>query len=218
MMPKLPTAKRMKLREYWRWHLIAWQNSDMNQREYCEAHDLPLKRFGNWRAELRHEMPPPPVRLLYRRSVLVKPRLKPELNKEKAHLPPGYMPAVPQAPPQGRRYFSPADKRNIVAEISKPANSLSGIARRYGLSRRLLLTWKKTYGPKPDPVIVPVTIIDDGEPVTGPAVEPVLASTNSASTPEIEITLKSGHHMRVPVGADPKTISALLIQLEGASS
>jgi hypothetical protein len=27
----------------------------LNQREYCEAHGLPLKRFGNWRASISIE-------------------------------------------------------------------------------------------------------------------------------------------------------------------
>ena len=61
-MSPLPPRKRMDLREFWFRRLLAWQNSDLNQREYCEANDLPLKRFGNWLAELLHEMPPPTKR------------------------------------------------------------------------------------------------------------------------------------------------------------
>jgi hypothetical protein len=31
------------------------RRSELNQREYCELHGLPLKRFGNWRANVVHD-------------------------------------------------------------------------------------------------------------------------------------------------------------------
>jgi hypothetical protein len=34
---------------FWRAHHEAWQRSDLNQREYCEAQGIPLKAFGNVR-------------------------------------------------------------------------------------------------------------------------------------------------------------------------
>ena len=30
---------------FWRKHHEAWQQSALNQREYCEAHGIPLKAF-----------------------------------------------------------------------------------------------------------------------------------------------------------------------------
>jgi hypothetical protein len=33
----------------------AWQQSALNQREYCEADGIPLKAFGNWRARFKAE-------------------------------------------------------------------------------------------------------------------------------------------------------------------
>ena len=54
---------------FWRAHHEAWQQSALNQREYCEAHGIPLKAFGNWRAKFKAE--PQPVRKpLYRRRGL----------------------------------------------------------------------------------------------------------------------------------------------------
>jgi hypothetical protein len=38
---------------FWRKHHEAWQQSALNQREYCEAHGIPLKAFGNWRAKFK---------------------------------------------------------------------------------------------------------------------------------------------------------------------
>jgi hypothetical protein len=51
----------------------AWQQSALNQREYCEAHGIPLKGFGNWRAKFKAEPQPPVRKLLYRRRGFIPP-------------------------------------------------------------------------------------------------------------------------------------------------
>ena len=56
-MPRLNEARRNELEAFWRAHLEGWAASELNQREYCELHGLPLKRFGNWRAKLRQVEP-----------------------------------------------------------------------------------------------------------------------------------------------------------------
>jgi hypothetical protein len=38
---------------FWRAHHEAWQQSALNQRQYCEPHGIPLKAFGNWRARFK---------------------------------------------------------------------------------------------------------------------------------------------------------------------
>ena len=43
---------------FWRAHHEAWKRSDLNQRQYCEAHDLPQKGFENWRQKFRAEPEP----------------------------------------------------------------------------------------------------------------------------------------------------------------
>src|SRR2546428_12944056 len=53
---------------FWRKHHEAWQQSALNQREYCEAQGIPLKAFGNWRAKFKAEPQPPLRKLLYRRG------------------------------------------------------------------------------------------------------------------------------------------------------
>src|SRR5437588_12723152 len=55
---------------FWRAHNEAWRQSDLNQREYCEAQGLPLKAFGNWRAKFKAEPQLPERKLLYRRGGL----------------------------------------------------------------------------------------------------------------------------------------------------
>ena len=67
-MPRMKAAKRSELESFWRAHLDGWRRSELNQREYCELHGLPLKRFGNWRAKLKHEEPASMGKLLYRRG------------------------------------------------------------------------------------------------------------------------------------------------------
>ena len=44
---------------FWRAHHEAWRQSDLNQREYCEAQGISLKAFGNWRAKFKAEPQPP---------------------------------------------------------------------------------------------------------------------------------------------------------------
>ena len=57
IVPRMTASKNLELESFWRAHLDGWRRSNLNQREYCELHGLPLKRFGNWRAKLRHEEP-----------------------------------------------------------------------------------------------------------------------------------------------------------------
>jgi hypothetical protein len=55
---------------FWRAHHKAWVESELNQREYCEAYGIPLKAFGNWRAKFKAEPQLPARKVLYRRSGL----------------------------------------------------------------------------------------------------------------------------------------------------
>jgi hypothetical protein len=67
-MPRLKSAKRLQVEFFWRAHLKGWRDSDLNQREYCGLHGLPLKRFGNWRATFKDEERVVPEGLLWRRG------------------------------------------------------------------------------------------------------------------------------------------------------
>jgi hypothetical protein len=55
---------------FWRAHHEAWIQSELNQREYCEAYEVPLKAFGNWRAKFKAEPQLPERKVLYRRGGL----------------------------------------------------------------------------------------------------------------------------------------------------
>ena len=101
-MPRVTAAKRTELESFWRGHLDGWRRSDLNQREYCELHGLPLKRFGNWRAKLRHEEPASAGKLLYRCGGGLKHMSK-HMRKEIPSAPSGYIPSARSGGPGRRR-------------------------------------------------------------------------------------------------------------------
>ena len=99
------TGSRVRYGEaFWRAHHEAWQQSALNQREYCEAHGIPLKAFGNWRAKFKAEPQPPVRKLLYRRR-----GLSHTLSHSLSHMTYGCAePIVPPARGGHRRKFSEA--------------------------------------------------------------------------------------------------------------
>jgi hypothetical protein len=70
--------------DFWRAHHEAWKRSDLNQRQYCEAEGIPLKAFGNWRAEFKAKPQPPEHKLLHRRRQLSHP-LSPPVSHPLSH-------------------------------------------------------------------------------------------------------------------------------------
>ncbi len=139
-MPDKPLSRVRYDEAFWRAHHEAWRQSELNQREYCEAQGIPLKAFGNWRAKFKAEPQPPARKLLFRRGGLSHPlshSLSHSLSDMTNGLPePG--PMVPPAREGHRRRFSEADKRQIVEEAVQPGASLSEVARRYEIAARVL--------------------------------------------------------------------------------
>jgi hypothetical protein len=148
---------------FWRAHHEAWGRSELNQREYCEAHGIPLKAFGNWRAKFKAEPQPPERKLLYRRSGLSH-TLSHSLSHPLSHVTypssPLPRPVVPPARDGHRRRFSESDRRRILEDAAQPDASLAMIARRYGIARRVLCRWKQEL----TPVFVAVEITDANAP------------------------------------------------------
>ncbi len=144
---------------FWRKHHEAWQQSALNQREYCEAHGIPLKAFGNWRARFKAERQLPVRKLLYRRGHLSH-GLSHSLSHGLSHDLPVSGPIVPPAREGHRRRFSEADKRQILAEAIRPDARFSEVARRYGIAERVLFRWKQELTAAAAPVFVAVEIAD----------------------------------------------------------
>lgn len=205
-MSRWPADYRLELEAFWRSHHEAWRRSELNQREYCEANGLPLKRFGNWRSKFKTE-PEVTGKLLYRRGGGLS-----HMTKWASHMTNEVGPPVPDPAKTvaGRRTFSEVEKQRLVDEASRPGVTLSQVARRYGIDRRVLFRWKEVLRPKEPkaepspPVFAPVQVMDAA------AVE-----TPAMPSPAIEIELAGGRRVRFERDADPETMRRLVGLLEG---
>ena len=146
------SARRTRYGEaFWRTHHEAWKRSELNQREYCAAQGISLKAFGNWRAKFKAEPEALLRKLLYRRggvSHILGHTLSHGLSHTLSHVtyPSCALPTAPLVlPPRAghRRQFGEADRRHILAEAAEPGASLSEVARRYGIARRVLCRWRQ---------------------------------------------------------------------------
>ncbi|MCH8154253.1 MAG: transposase [Proteobacteria bacterium] len=214
----MTAGKRSELESFWRAHLEGWRRSDLNQREYCELHGLPLKRFGNWRAKLKHEEPASAGKLLYRRGGGLKHMPK-HMLKENPPAPSSDIPSARSGGPGKRRNFRAADKRRIVEETCREGASVSDVARKYGIGTRLLFSWKQELAPaaKTETTFLPVTITDAPEqsaetPASLPGPAPVIVER---SAPGIEVELIGGRRVRFERDVDPETVRRLVSLLEG---
>ena len=220
-MPRITAGKRSELESFWRAHLEGWRRSELNQREYCELHGLPLKRFGNWRAKLKHEEPASAGKLLYRRGGGLRHMSRHVSSKETASAPATYIPSASATPPNGRRQFSKADKKRILAEIDRPGGSVSGVAKRHGISVPLLFRWKRELAASPRTTFLPVTVTQSPTQSGGPAADPLPASTVPGPViverlaPGIEVELIGGRRVRFDRDVDPETVRRLVSLLEG---
>ena len=217
-MPRLTAGKRTELEVFWRAHLDGWRRSDLNQREYCAAHGLPLKRFGNWRATLKHEEPSSTGKLLWRRGGSLKPMSEPMLKETPSALS-SALPSARSGSSGRRRTFSEADKRRIVEEACREGASVSGVARKYGIGARLVFSWKKALTPEVTvgTIFLPVTVTDAPEqpvevPQSMPGPGPVIVER---SAPGIEVELIGGRRVRFERDVDPETVHRLVSLLEG---
>lgn len=148
---------------FWRAHHEAWKRSDLNQRQYCEAHGLPQKGFENWRQKFRAEPEPAQRKLLYRRRGLsppLSPPVSPPLSPGSHPSSHAEQPIVPRPREGHRRRFSGADKAWILEEAACPGVSAADVARRYGIAERILRRWKQELVAAPVFVSVQITDAD----------------------------------------------------------
>lgn len=108
-----------------------------------------------------------------------------------------------------RRHWSDADKLRIVEESLVGHRQASAAARRHGISRSLLTTWRRQYrsgelGTVRPPTFTPLAL-------AGEARETAVEAPR-ASTPEdrLEIVLRNGRRLVVPVTVDPEALARLL--------
>src|SRR6266545_6241693 len=149
------------------------KRSDLNQRQYCEAEGIPLKAFGNWRAQFKAEPQPPERKLLYRRRPLsppLSPPASPPLSPVTYPSSRFAGPIVPRPREGHRRRFSDADKQWILDEAARPDARAAEVARRYGIAQRVLRRWKQELAATV-PAFVAVQVTDTDVPPS--AKEPV---------------------------------------------
>jgi len=122
-----------------------------------------------------------------------------------------------------RRSFSDEDKARIVAEIVTSGDSVSGVARRHGLSPQQLFGWRRQMresqvglseadGLQFVPAVVDVASL--ASPVRRQRKAPQCKAEPGAGTIEVEI---DGVTVRVGRGADVKTVKAVLHALKAGA-
>jgi transposase len=117
--------------------------------------------------------------------------------------------------PERRRRWSEDEKTTILAELSKPGVKGAEIARRYGVSRGLLYTWRKEAGlgkaPRDAPAMKFAPVLLAG---LGPQAEMPAAPISPGSFIEIEM---KGARVRLPGNAPSSTVTAAIKALRGRS-
>lgn len=111
-----------------------------------------------------------------------------------------------------RRRWTDDEKLKIVLESLQAPRAVSSTARRYGISRSLLLTWRRSFGTRtsnsePQPAFVPAMVMPDQ-----PSAPPVALAKPASGRMEIVV----GEACRVIVDAsvDMTALSRVLDLLE----
>lgn len=113
--------------------------------------------------------------------------------------------------PERRRRWGSEEKARLVAEIVVPGAKVTEIARRHGISRSLLYTWRReaereavSNGGAPTfPDLVPVMIADARE-------VPKASAVTARQTGAIEIVLPGGVRVTVRGRIEERTLRAVL--------
>jgi transposase len=108
-----------------------------------------------------------------------------------------------------RRRWSEDEKLKIVLESLQAPRQVAATARRYGVSRSLLLRWRRSFRPEPrdtQPGFVPAMVVAE----SGPTPCPVAPASSSGS---IEIEFAAGARMRITGAVDAATLKAAVAAL-----
>ena len=109
-----------------------------------------------------------------------------------------------------RRRWSEDEKLKIVLESLQAPRQVAATARRYGVSRSLLLRWRRSFRPEPkesadQTSFVPALVARESRTMPGP-VGPV-------SSGAIEIEFAAGVRMRITGAVDAATLKAAVAAL-----
>jgi transposase len=111
-----------------------------------------------------------------------------------------------------RRRWSEDEKLKIVVESLQAPRQVAATARRYGVSRSLLLRWRRSFHPEPKEATeqlgfaAAMVVPEPGMPA-GPV--------RSAGSGAIEIEFAAGARMRITGAVDATTLTAAVTALAG---
>jgi len=118
-----------------------------------------------------------------------------------------------------RRRWSKEERAQILAESFAPGSNVAAVARRHGVSGGLLHCWRKQARAQgaekaaPDvPIFVPIAIAGQSGSFLSGSTAAAAAKDRPPSERMIEIET-AGALVRVPIGADSKTLSIVLAAL-----
>ena len=112
-----------------------------------------------------------------------------------------------------RRRWSESEKLKIVMESLQAPRQVAATARRYGISRSLLLRWRRSFRPEPNDAaeqptgFVPARVVPEAGARTGPA--------RPAGGGAIEIEFAAGARMRITGAVDAATLTSVVAALAG---
>lgn len=116
-----------------------------------------------------------------------------------------------------RRHWPDEEKLRIVEESFVGHRQVSATARRHGICRSLLTTWRRQYrngelGPSHSASFAPVTVTKVS-PVSQSGPADPFEPTRGA---QVEIALPNGRRLIVPTGVDPEALARLIQVVERA--
>jgi len=110
-----------------------------------------------------------------------------------------------------RRRWSEDEKLKIVMESLQAPRQVAATARRYGVSRSLLLRWRRSFRPEPKDAadqqagFLPAMVVPESGATPGPV--------GSAGGGAIEIEFAAGARMRITGAVDAATLKAAVAAL-----
>jgi transposase len=123
--------------------------------------------------------------------------------------------------PERRRRWSTEEKARIVAETEAPGTTVAASARRHGVSRGLVYTWRRELGEVDLPDLVPVLVgapVGSAEPAPSPPARRGRAGANVAmdAAGSIEIALAGDVRVTLRGRVDVKGLRAVLAALRSS--
>jgi transposase len=115
-----------------------------------------------------------------------------------------------------QRHWSKDDKLSILREAFSPGAVVTVVARRHDIRVQQIYYWRKKFSvSKQAPVFLPVSVFDSELPIVGGAQAEAVTHITAISA-VVEITLKNGRSLKLPVDLERGILASLVACVEGA--